>query len=208
MPIAVSTSRPIVPALESANVGVLVQSATEGRLVDVVGHLEGWKFRRVVHHAVEYNFPLTGTLRTVQPSSAAGEIWIPWVSHPRAKQIGIIIGCQSHTTSGSPFIKATLYKRTAPTPVVIDAFGCEWVPGSGTLHDGRTGLAGGGYEYKLRYVTTGARAMGSGAIAGTTAPRTLNVDSSAGDPLAVKLEFQSVRIFSVTVFERHELTVG
>lgn len=208
MPIAVSTARPIIPSVESAKVSVLVQATTEGRLVDAVGHIEGWKFRRAVHHVVEYNFPASGTLRTVQPSTAVDELWVPWVSHPRAKHVGIIIGCQSHSTSGAPYIKATLHERTGAAPVAIDTFGCQWIPGAGTLHDGRTGLAAGGFEYKLRYITTGGRAMDPVAIASTTNPRTLNVGSNAGDPLVVKLDFQSVRIFSVTVFERHELTVG
>lgn len=210
MTILVTNARPRSPELAAVKYRVRVQAAVLGGAIDLVGHLEGWKFRRQVMHVIDWPEPGGGlTIRSEEPPPGPVEHWIPWVSAPRAEHVGIVLGAMSFASSTDPYVRAELYDFSVPAaPVALDGFGCEWRASAGTLRNDRLDN-GGGYIYPLRYLSTSARAVAAAAVGAVTRPRVLNVPPTAtGNPLAVRLVAEHVRVLSVTVFERPETTVG
>jgi len=204
MAIRPQTVWPTVPDLRAVDFQRPVDGSTLQALVQAQNHLVGWRFRRANHTEIEWN--VGGIARPdvelLLPTGVFQTVKVTWRTQERAQYIWVNFVYQADraTAAGGSYVDADL--RLAFGGAVVDA-GCRW-------DQDRGDLASSQYIAEAAAVRSDAYALKS-AHSGTspndapaafpTVPRPLNVGTSTGVDVEVRLVTSNVRIHAVDVWE-------
>lgn len=170
-------------------------------MTDACAHLALAKFRQAAMRQVDWGTPSLGDAPTAGPHN----VEVMWLSSPFCEHVALVIGLQSYASSSDPTVTATLIDLD-DGGAAVDGDGVVWQASAGTLPEYRQNR-GGSYRYHIHYVSTSDRVVEASEVSGETPPRCLNVGALVrGHRLAVQLEAEYARIWSVTVFERLSTT--